>query len=74
MEWRQKWPLNEWPKDPHHKLVGAWTRANLDKGIVGLVMALLTRNLGWTKDEVLAFFVKVRPSLKDRRVHGYIPM
>lgn len=74
VERRLKWPLNEWPKDPHYKLIGAWARKCLDKGAEGLVMALLTRNLGWTKEEVLVFCAEIRASLKDRRVHGYIPM
>lgn len=50
VERRFKWPLNEWPKHPHYKLLGAWTRECLDKGAEGLVMALLTRNLQWTKE------------------------
>lgn len=55
MERRFKWPLNEWPRDPHHKELGAWTRENLHAGIEGLVMALFTRYLGWARDEMLVF-------------------
>ena len=74
VEHRFEWPLNEWPKDPHYKELGAWTRENLNGGVEGLIMALFTRYLGWTQEEVLGFCVEVRAALRDRRVHGYIPM
>ncbi|MBE3041364.1 hypothetical protein IMZ48_02030 [Candidatus Bathyarchaeota archaeon] len=69
-----KLPLNEWPRDPHHKELGTWTREMLDAGIEGLIMALFTRYLGWEQDEVLVFSAMFRAALKDRRVHGYLPM
>lgn len=74
VERRFKWPLNEWPRDPHHKELGTWTTENLQGGIEGLVLALFTRYLGWTRDEVLLFCGQIRAALKNRRVHGYIPM
>ena len=74
VERRLKWPLNEWPKDPHFKEIGAWTRENLHHGMEGLVMALFTRYLGWSQDQVLLVSWQIREALKDRRVHGYIPM
>lgn len=64
----------KWPKDPYYKELGTWTRENLDGGIEGLVMALFTRFLGWSKEEVLGFCAQFRAALKDRSVHGYIPM
>lgn len=74
VERRLKWPLNQWPKDPHYKEIGAWVRENLHNGAEGLLMALFTRCLGWTRDEVLAAAVEFRHALKDTRTHGYIPM
>lgn len=74
VERQLKWPLNQWPKDPYYKEIGAWTRLNLDTGIEGLMMALLTRFLGWTQNEVLIAAMEVREALKDRRTHGYAPM
>lgn len=73
-EHRFKWPLNEWPKDPYFKELGAWTQENLNGGIEGLIMALLTRHLDWSQNEVLIFCSEVRAALRDRMVHGYIPM
>lgn len=74
VERRFKWPLNDWAKDPYYKEIGIWTRESLDGGIEGLVMALLTRHLGWDRDRVLVFCAQFRAALRDRSVHGYIPM
>lgn len=48
-----KWPTSPWPKDKKHKEIGLWTIANIEGSHEGLTMALLTRGLGWTKEEVL---------------------
>ncbi|KAL0937983.1 uncharacterized protein CTRU02_207714 [Colletotrichum truncatum] len=74
VEWKSKWPVNRWPKDPHYKELGLWTHANLDTGLEGLTLALFTRFLGWTSQETLAFCAEVRASLKDTRVHAYLPI
>ena len=74
VERRFKWPLNEWPKDPYYKELGTWTRENLNYGIEGILMALFTRFLNWSREEVLVFCAQFRESLKDRSVHGYVPM
>ncbi|KAM0331503.1 hypothetical protein ACHAQA_003180 [Verticillium albo-atrum] len=69
-----KWPTNTWPRDKKHKEVGLWTLANIDNGLEGLSMALLTRGLNWTQEQVLVFLTQVRVDLRDRRIHGYWPM
>ena len=74
VERRFKWPLNDWPKDPHYKELGMWCRQNLDTGVEGMFMALFTRYLGWTKEEVLVFCGEVRAALRDRSVHAYCPV
>lgn len=74
VERRQKWPINEWAKDPNLKELGSWVRECHDKGIEGLIMALLTRFLKWSMEEVLVLCAEIRASLNDRKVHAYIPM
>ncbi|KAL2112294.1 hypothetical protein VUR80DRAFT_7981 [Thermomyces stellatus] len=69
-----KWPLGIWPKDKHFKEVGYWYYMNLEVGLEGLLMALLTRGLGWTKEEVMVFCAKVRPELKNPKIHAYLPI
>ncbi|CAH0058293.1 unnamed protein product [Clonostachys solani] len=66
-----KWPINTWPKDKKHKEVGLWTLANIEAGLEGLCMALFTRGLGWTKEEVVSFVAAVRKEMRDPRIHAY---
>lgn len=74
VEKRYMWPQNIWPKDPNLKMLGAWMHENFSSSLSGLSMALYTRGLGWTQEEVEVFLVDVRKSMKDRTVHGYYPM
>ncbi|KAF6834009.1 TAM domain methyltransferase [Colletotrichum musicola] len=73
-EWQGRWPVNRWPRDAHHKELGAWTHANLDTGLEGLTLALFTRFLGWSSEETIAFCAEVRAALRDLRTHAYLPM
>ena len=61
------WPIGPWPKDPHLKDLGRWGERNWCDGIEGWVMALYTRLLGWTYDEVKAFVRDFQAVIKDRR-------
>lgn len=69
-----KWPMNEWPRDLHHKELGTWVREMLHAGIDGLMMALLTRFHGWAEEEVLVAGAQFRAALRDPSVHAYIPI
>ncbi|KAM0282371.1 hypothetical protein ACHAQH_003050 [Verticillium albo-atrum] len=69
-----KWPLNNWPRDPHYKELGSWCFTNIDDNLEGLTMAMFTRILGWTKDETVLFCSRVRKQLRDRRIHAYCPV
>ncbi|KAF4978209.1 hypothetical protein FZEAL_5370 [Fusarium zealandicum] len=74
VEKRYKWPLNQWPKDKHYKELGAWTFDNLDKGMEGFSMALFTRYLGWSSEDVILFCAAARKQLRDLRIHAYSPI
>ncbi|KAK2751926.1 hypothetical protein FQN55_008668 [Onygenales sp. PD_40] len=69
-----KWPTNRWPKDPQNKLVGLWTLANIGGSLEGLSLALLTRGLGWSKEQVHAFLPEVRRDLHNQKIHAYFPI
>lgn len=47
---------------------------NFSDGLSGLSMAVFTRGLGWTQEELEIFLIEVRKSMKDPNVHGYYPM
>lgn len=61
------WPIGPWPKDPYLKDLGRWGERNWCDGIEGWVMALYTRLLGWTYEEVKAFVRDFQGVVKDRR-------
>ncbi|KAI3549743.1 hypothetical protein CABS03_08068 [Colletotrichum abscissum] len=69
-----KWPINEWPKDPHYKEIGTWTHANFMEGLEAWTLAPYTRALNWTKEEVFVFLTEVRSNLKNRNIHAYWPI
>jgi hypothetical protein len=51
-----------------------WTYEDLGLGASGLSMALFTRALGWSPEQVELFLVDVRKGMRDRSIHGYWPM
>ncbi|GKT61750.1 methyltransferase domain-containing protein [Colletotrichum tofieldiae] len=69
-----KWPSNPWPRDPKYKELGVWTYENLGNGLSGLSLALFTRALGWSKEELEVFLIDARKDMKDRSIHGWWPI
>lgn len=69
-----KWPINRWPKDKRFKELGEWSKLNTEGLLEGLSMALFTRCLGWTAEEVSVFLVDVRKDLNDPKIHAYWSM
>ncbi|KAI9888813.1 MAG: hypothetical protein M1814_006267 [Vezdaea aestivalis] len=70
-EVRYKWPINAWPRGKEDKELGAWAMQNFLDGLQGFSLALMTRLLGWSAEEVEVLLVKVRDDLRNRRMHGY---
>ncbi|KAL3426807.1 methyltransferase domain-containing protein [Phlyctema vagabunda] len=71
-EVKYKWPLNRWGADPKAKELGMWAHENLSGGIDGISLAVFTRILGWSREEMEVFLIDVRKELKDRRIHSYM--
>ncbi|CAJ0540851.1 Ff.00g077570.m01.CDS01 [Fusarium sp. VM40] len=69
-----KWPTNRWPADPYYKELGFWCNHNIAGELSGLSMALFTRGLGWSAEEVEVFLANVRSDMKDRRIHAWWPI
>jgi hypothetical protein len=53
---------------------GMWTLENFTTGLQGISLALFTRGLGWTAEELEVFLVDVRKDLRDTKIHAYYPM
>ncbi|WDK21268.1 methyltransferase domain-containing protein [Colletotrichum graminicola] len=66
-----KWPFNNWPEDPKLREIGRWNCANLDMGLEGFSMALMTRVNGWTREAVEELCEEVKREVKDTRLHAY---
>ncbi|KAF9870700.1 hypothetical protein CkaCkLH20_11802 [Colletotrichum karsti] len=69
-----KWPTNPWPREMRHKELGVWHNENLARGWEGICMALLTRVLGWTREQVLALMEENTKDFGDRNIHAYFSM
>ncbi|KAJ0365348.1 hypothetical protein COL154_004511 [Colletotrichum chrysophilum] len=69
-----KWPINDWPKEEYYKVLGTYNCENTSNACEAMSMALFTRVLGWSRDEVNVFLISVRKDLKNRAYHAYFPM
>ncbi|GJC84135.1 putative methyltransferase tdiE [Colletotrichum liriopes] len=69
-----KWPSNDWPKDPKYKEIGLTQCENILSGLEGFTMAPFTRVYEWTPEEVNVFLIDVRKDIKDRSIHAYWPV
>ncbi|KAH9438778.1 hypothetical protein MCOR02_002379 [Pyricularia oryzae] len=47
---------------------------NFAEGCEAMSMALFTRFMGWTRDEVVEFSARVRSDLADTSIHAYFPI
>jgi len=54
--------------------LGIWTLADVSDGLQGLSLALFTRALKWSVEELEVFLVDVRNDMKNTRIHSYWPM
>ena len=73
-EIKYQWPTNTWPKSRHQKVLGMWFQQDLLDGIHGMSMAVFTRGLRMTPEEVELFLVDVRKDITDRSIHAFLPM
>ncbi|KAH6658333.1 S-adenosyl-L-methionine-dependent methyltransferase [Truncatella angustata] len=65
-------PANPWAKGKKNKELGALQMVNNLNGVYGLTMTVLTRGLGWSKEEVEVLLADVRKDMGDRNIHSYI--
>lgn len=68
------WPSNPWPRDKYMKELGHWNMINITEGLEGFCLQLLTRGLGWEKQEIDILVAKVANDIKDKKIHAYYPM
>ncbi len=64
-------PIGTWAAGNKMKTLGAWSREDLLGGLQGISMAVMTRGLGMTTEEVDLHLANVREEIKSNRVHAY---
>lgn len=57
-----------------NSLSGVWGHEVSTMNLTGMSIALFTRGLGWSADEVEVFLAKVRKDMKNPKIHSYWPM
>ena len=68
---KYKWPSNPWPRDRKMKTLGHWTLANIDGGLEGIFLALLTRGMNMTVEDTLLLCAAARKDLHNPNIHSY---
>ncbi|CAK7234365.1 hypothetical protein SBRCBS47491_008923 [Sporothrix bragantina] len=69
-----KWPIGRWPKNEKMKELGGLVRENFIGGVETMSLALFTRFLGWSLDEVKTFTEQVRYDMCHSSYHTYFDM
>ncbi|KAH8704059.1 S-adenosyl-L-methionine-dependent methyltransferase [Talaromyces proteolyticus] len=71
VETKYELPVGGWSSNRHMKKLGKWNLVHCEEGIEGWAMALLTRVMGWTYEEVQVFLAQMRKGLRDPDTHAY---
>ncbi len=74
VEKKYEWPLGTWAKGKRMKTLGAWYREDMLSGLQGFSVAVLTRGLKMSKEEVELLLIGVREDMKQNRAHVYVPV
>ena len=69
-----KWAIGPWPKGSEEKEIGKWTLENTKQLLSPVSLALFTKQLGWSVEQVEDFLIRVREDLADRTKHYYWQM
>ena len=68
---RQQVPIGEWPKDPKSKDIGRYERLHMIDAVEPFSLALFTRELGWSLEEIQVLVGHVREDFANPKNHLY---
>jgi hypothetical protein len=71
-EHRERLPLSPWAKGKKPKISSLWLQHDIMVGIEGWSMALLTRQLGWTPEDVTRLVDEVKQDVANTSLHAYL--
>ncbi|KAJ2907253.1 S-adenosyl-L-methionine-dependent methyltransferase [Zalerion maritima] len=69
-----KLPIGPWAKDERLKEWGVWSRVYLSEALEGFALRGLTNHLGWSYEKTQIFLTQMRHSLRDPKLHGWVPL
>lgn len=69
-----RWLMNHWPKGKKYKALGMWCQENIVSGLEAMSLALFTRGLGCSYEEVVCFITRARGDMRDVGIHAYWPI
>lgn len=64
-------PLSPWAKDPKLKEVGLYMQQLFSDSLEPYSLALYTRVLGWSSEQLQVFLTQVRKEAQSRKHHVY---
>jgi len=69
-----QWPLNQWPKGDHMKLLGEYFCEDMTRTVDTISMPVLTKGGGMTPEEARLLCMEAKIALADKSIHAYCPM
>jgi SAM-dependent methyltransferase len=73
VETRTPLPIGTWAQGKVMKTLGEWMRIDMMVGLEAMSMAIMTRGLGMTPEEVEADLVKIKAEIESNKLHAYFP-
>jgi trans-aconitate methyltransferase len=73
-ETNYKWPVGPWCSDARLKEIGRWAQRMWMEGMEGFVLALFTRQLGWSPARVQNWIEDMKWVIRDRDYHCWQPV
>ena len=67
-------PIGGWCRDPKMKRLGLYQMGVLQMGLDAFSLAIFTRLLNWSLEDIQALLTNVQMELKNRRYHWYWPL
>lgn len=69
-----QWAVGAWPRGRKNKVIGRLTYENTQAALPAIALALWTRHLGMSKEEVEKEVESCKKDVDDKATHYYYPM